>query len=226
MQKNMIVIAALLAVGCDAAKDKLGEVLSGDQDAGTGAVNVESDAGTVGPVPDEVKLELCDDVANAANAAITLNEKCNVAALVAATAKAGDGLDAVRSACTTALNTCLPIAAAGGAAAEAQIPDIELPSCPLFKGDTSDCDKPVALLEDCLSDFALATAATVKMLDCKTLTVEGATNGLSGLGSAAPDTPACGELQLACPGVFAEGATTDVGVAADMGAAADMGQAD
>lgn len=198
-------LGAALTTGCgsDAVKDALA---SGGQDAGSSTVDVTTDSETIGGMTDAEKDGVCSTVANAVNSGVSLYEKCDIGGLTAAATAAAEGLEAVRDRCKTAVDTCQAGAAAGGSAAEDQVPTIELKGCSLFKGDVAACDKPISLLETCLSDMAQAAVATVVGLACDTLTLDGLTsNGLDTLGAAVPETPACGELQLACPGVFGPG---------------------
>lgn len=206
MRSAAIIVTGLLLAACgstDDAKDALG--ISAGQDAGPIEVNVGADAGTIGEVPEDQKQALCDDVTNAANDGVSFYKKCNFGALLAAAAKAAEGLDAVREACKDAVSTCHTVIDNGGGAAEGAVPEIKLPGCALFKGDTSTCDVPTATLETCMTDLAKAAAETVSAIDCDTLTVEGAVDNAKGLGSAVPETPACGTLQVDCPGVFGSG---------------------
>ncbi len=224
-----IVVVGLLAAGCgsDKAKDALGSLtgdgglLSGGADAGPVAVNVDSDAGTIGDIPAPDKTAICDTMANSVNDGVSLSDKCDLAGILASATAAKDGLDAVRSRCQTAVDTCRTGAATGGAAAESAVPKIALKGCALFKGDTATCDKPITLLETCLTDMAKAAAVTVASFACETLTIDGALAGVDDLGSAVPDTPACAELGAACPGIFHAGAAP----VADAATTADAGDA-
>ncbi len=210
---GVMCLGGLASVGCssDTAKDALGGVPdlgilpNGGKDSGPIEVDVTADAGTVGEVPDEQKNALCNQVTNAANNGVSLYKKCNFGALLAAATAAAEGLDAVRERCRTAVDSCHTVAEAGGDTAESQVPEIELPGCALFKGDTSMCAEPVSELEACLTDIAKAAAETVSAIDCDTLTVEGAVDNAQSLGSAVPETPACAKLELECPGIFHAG---------------------
>jgi hypothetical protein len=205
MRSALILLTGLTFLACDEAEKAAASVTGGGQDAGPIEVNVDVDAGTVAELPADEKAALCDKITNAANDGVSLYKKCNFGALLGAASAAAEGLDAVRERCRTVVESCRTIAESGGSAAEGQIPEIELPGCSLFKGDTSSCATPVEQLETCLSDIAKAAAETVSQIDCDTLTVEGAVDNAKSLGSAVPDTPACAEVGASCPGLFEAG---------------------
>lgn len=220
------IAAAIAIAGCD-TDDVLdaAEQLLPDAGAG-GPVMVDlspADDTTVGDLTDDEKVAICEEAADAVNAALSDADRCDLTAAIGSVSAIADGIEGVRARCAEILDPCITAARAARAAGQTP-PDAPLEECAFFQGDVEGCPVTVAKLETCLQDVAVVAVETGRALDCSILSVDGALEAAKGLGEALPNTAACVEVQQACPGIF-EVPEPDGGLMEDAGVE-DAGAAD
>lgn len=194
-------LIALVASGCgtDSIKDALG--IEGESDAGAVEVQIDTEGDTIGDLTDDEKGAICQSLAQGINDGVSFRTRCNVAAVISSFRAAADGEAAVRAACNKTLEPCDLLISTG---TTGSLPDIPVPECPIFQGDTAGCVTAIADLQACLNELGQQTADSFKALSCDDLTTDVALDppDISDTIESRPDQGPCVTVTTECPGVF------------------------